>query len=442
MSKYSYSEYGVTKTTQSEDSIKEIQRLIKNYCDNNYHFGFNRDKPKVRLHEPSFSSEEINKALEVLLSTKVTMGEYVNLFETSYIDLFNFKYGVTSNSGSSANLLAISSMCSPYFEKQLKPGDEVIVSALSWSTTIWPLIQNNLIPVVVDIDPKTLNIDINEIKRAISSKTRAVMPVHVYGNPCDMTELVKICSEHKLLLIEDCCESMGAMYDDKSVGSFGDVSTFSFYFSHHITSLEGGITVTNSSAIADLMKVQRSHGWTRDIDSNKYIDVDASIDPRFTFMDLGYNLRMTEVQAAIGYKQLDRLSNIVSIRRKNDQDLKKYFLKYVDYFSLQEETHDSRSSFFGFIIILKDQSKFTREELCTFLNERNIETRPIICGNIVKQPAMNNYPYRVSGELNHVDNVMRNGLSFGNHHYINHDSIIYIQSVFDEFFHSIGVSID
>ena len=170
--------------------------------------------------------------------------------------------------------------------------------------------------------------------------------------------------------------------------------------------------------------------------------VDASIDSRFTFMDLGYNLRMTEVQAAIGYKQLDRLSDIVSIRRKNDQDLKKYFLKYVDYFSLQEETHNSRSSFFGFIIILKDQSKFTREELCTFLNERNIETRPIICGNIVKQPAMNNYPYRVSGELNHVDNVMRNGLSFGNHHYINHDSIIYIQSVFDEFFHSIGVSID
>ena len=165
------------------------------------------------------------------------MGEYVNLFETSYIDLFNFKYGVTSNSGSSANLLAISSMCSPYFEKQLKPGDEVIVSALSWSTTIWPLIQNNLIPVVVDIDPKTLNIDINEIKRAISSKTRAVMPVHVYGNPCDMTELVKICSEHKLLLIENCCNQW-VRCGDKSVGSFGDVSTFSFYFSHHITSLE------------------------------------------------------------------------------------------------------------------------------------------------------------------------------------------------------------
>ena len=255
----------------------------------------------VRLHEPTFGADEIFAATETLLSTWVTMGRQVRAFEAAFTGAHGFAEGVMNNSGSSANLLAIAALANPTTLDRLKPGDEVIVSAVSWSTTVWPLIQHGLVPVIVDIDQDTLNIDPGEIERAIGPRTRAVMPVHVYGNPCDMDALGDICHRHDLVLIEDCCEALGASYKGVPVGGFGRVATFSFYFSHHMTTLEGGITIAQRADDAELMRILRAHGWIREVeDQERWRQRYPNIHPRFLFVNLGYNLRATELQGAMG----------------------------------------------------------------------------------------------------------------------------------------------
>ena len=248
----------------NRDALRlRITEAVNAYCDAEHDFGYSALNPVVRLHEPTFSADEINAALDCLLSTHVTMGQKVKSFETAFSSSGTFGPGVMVNSGSSANLLAIAALTNPEARDGLQPGDEVIVPALSWSTTVWPLVQLGLIPVVVDIDPTTLNVDPNEIEAAITEKTRGIMVVHVYGNPCELDAIQDICNRHSLILIEDCCEALGANYDGKSVGNFGRVGTFSFYFSHHITTLEGGITIAQEQEDAELMRILRAHGWIR-----------------------------------------------------------------------------------------------------------------------------------------------------------------------------------
>ena len=242
-----------------------VFKAVEDYCAADFGYSFDPKNPIVRLHEPTFSAGEINAALECLLSTYVTMGPKVKKFEEVFCSTFGWTDGVMNNSGSSANLLAVAALANPATKDGLKPGDEVIVPALSWSTTVWPVIQCGLVPVIVDIDPATFNIDPNEIEKAIGPKTRAVMIVPVYGNPCAMDAIVDICKRRNLILIEDCCEALGAYYDGKAVGKFGRVGTFSFYFSHHLTTLEGGITVTDDFELAELMRILRAHGWVREV---------------------------------------------------------------------------------------------------------------------------------------------------------------------------------
>ena len=229
-------------------------------------------------------------------------------------------------------LLAISTIINLNFKNRIKPGDEVIVSALSWSTTIWPIIQCGLIPVIVDININTLNIDENLIERAISRKTKAIMPVHVYGNPCNMDSIVKIAKKYKLLLIEDCCEAMGAKYNKKVVGSFGEIGTFSFYFSHHITTLEGGMCVTNNLDLSERMKILRAHGWLRDVEHPEKFDELSNVDKRFTFVDVGYNMRITELQGVFGLKQLGKLNGFLKKRKKTFLKWEEIFSKYNKFF--------------------------------------------------------------------------------------------------------------
>ena len=229
------------------------------------------------------------------------MGPKVKEFEEVFASSFGWTDGVMNNSGSSANLLAVAALANPATEDGLRPGDEVIVPALSWSTTVWPLIQCGLKPVIVDIDPATFNIDPNEIEQAIGPKTRAVMIVPVYGNPCDMDAIVEICKRRNLILIEDCCEALGAYYDGKAVGKFGRVGTFSFYFSHHLTTLEGGITVTDDFELAELMRILRAHGWVREVkDRERWLKKYPEFDPRFLFVNVGYNLRPMELSGRDG----------------------------------------------------------------------------------------------------------------------------------------------
>jgi CDP-6-deoxy-D-xylo-4-hexulose-3-dehydrase len=417
-----------------ENIRSAIHANIADYCKEAHHFEFNPLKPIVRLHEPTFSAEEINVAIDVLLSTRVTMGTKVKGFEKEFAQAFNFGHGVMNNSGSSANLLGIAAIANPATPDSLRPGDEVIVPALSWSTTVWPLIQLGLIPVVVDIDPVTFNIDPNEIERAIGPKTRGLMPVHVYGNPCDMGAIMDICQRRSLILVEDCCEALGAWYDGKPVGKFGRLGTFSFYFSHHMTTLEGGICVTDDFQLAELMRILRAHGWIRELDDPQpYLEKYAEFDPRFLFVNLGYNLRATELQGAMGSVQLPKLNGYVEARRENTREWQGDLAKWSEFFDFQKEMPKGLSSCFGFPLVRKTDAPFALKDLTRFLNQAQIETRPIICGNIARQPAMKMYEHRVSGDLKHSSNIMDNGFSFGNHQAVGAEGRAYVAGKIEEF---------
>ena len=436
-----YSKPAFDGVAPDDASLIAVHDSIQAYCSKHHNFSFNPANPAVRLHEPTFGADEIIAAIDVLLSTRVTMGPKVRGFEQEFAASFKFSHGVTNNSGSSANLLAIAALSNVATKNNLKPGDEVIVPALCWSTTVWPLIQHNLVPVIVDIDPATFNIDVNEIERAISPKTRAIMPVHVYGNPCEMNAISDICKRYDLILIEDCCEALGAYFDGTPVGKFGSIGTFSFYFSHHMTTLEGGICVTENFELAEMMRILRAHGWTRELhQQQRFYEKHPNIDKRFLFVNQGYNLRLTELQAAFGSVQLPKLAGFVQTRRTNTEEWQKHLSRWSSFFEFQKETPKGSSSCFGFPLVLKRSAPFNLSEITTFLNKSNIETRPIICGNIAEQPAIELYPHRVVGDLFHASNLMRFGFSFGNHQAINGLAREYVNEKIAEFMASKGIA--
>ena len=423
--------------------LKNIRDNIEKYWIENNDLTFDEINPRINLHEPTFGPDEVMALVEVMLSTNVTMGRKVLQFEDDLSKYFNISETVTNNSGSSANLLAISALANIQTENNLKPGDEVIVPALSWSTTIWPLIQNNLVPVFVDIDPLTLNIDPNKIEDAISEKTSAIMIVPVYGNPCEMDAITSICQKYKLTLIEDTCESLGASYDGKPLGTFGRVGTYSFYFSHHMTTLEGGVCITNDFDLAEMMRILRAHGWIREMKKpNKYIDLvsDKDIDPRFLFVNLGYNLRLTEPQGAMGIIQLPKLDDFVNSRRQSANFLLENLEKYGSVLSFQKETNKGRHSWFGFPLVIKDDATFSVADLRSHLEKSGIETRPIISGDMTQQPAFNLYEHKTSGSLDFSKNIMKNGLAIACHQSLDSKSLQYISNSFDDFMRQKGIS--
>lgn len=387
---------------------------------------------KVRLHEPSFGEEEIQAACEQMRTTHVTMGPKVRKFENQCAEYFGSQHALMCNSGSSANLLAVAALSNPAWPNHIKAGDEVIVPALSWATTVWPIIQHGLIPVFVDCDLSTYNFDYAKLEAAITEKTRCIMVVHVYGNPCDMDIIMGLAKKHDLYVIEDTCESMGATFKGKAVGTFGDIGTMSLYYSHHITTFEGGLCFTDNKELIELMRILRAHGWSREADSHAdYVAQYPDIDPRFLFVNIGYNLRPTEVQAAIGMVQLPKLSDFVH----NRQATSNIYFKYLPhrFLSFQQEQVGGIPSWFGFGIVLKDNAPFTVKEITSFLQERGIETRPIIAGNMARHPALKMYKNRISGTLENCDTIMQRGFAIGCHHAITAENQQYVISVFDEF---------
>lgn len=423
-----------------EQLLKQVHDSVAAYCAAEHDYAFKSSEPIVRLHEPTFGAEEINAALDCMLTTNVTMGAKVKTFERQFADKYDWRHGVMVNSGSSANLLAIAALANPETQDGLKPGDEVIVPALSWSTTVWPLVQSGLVPVIVDIDPATLNIDPNEIERAIGPKTRGVMIVPVYGNPCDMDAIVDICRRRSLVLIEDCCEALDALYDGKPVGKFGRVGTFSFYFSHHMTTLEGGICVTDDFDFAETMRILRAHGWIREVeDKERWAKRYPEIHPRFLFVNLGYNLRATELQGAMGSVQLPKLEGYVHQRRENAAWFRRALAQYGEVMDFQDETPKGRHSWFGFPITIREHAPFKVQDLMAALEAAHIETRPIICGNIARQPAMKLYPHRVVGDLKHASIVMDRGFSFGIHQAVEEPAREYVGEQFRRFLQARGV---
>ncbi len=419
----------------SEDKFKKVEEAINNFWIENGNNQFSIDNPIVRLHEPTFDSEEIVAFTKQMLTTRVTMGEKVKEFEKKYAEKYSYSHGVSNNSGSSANLLMMSAITSSMTKDNLKKGDEIILPALTWSTTVWPVIQCGLIPVYVDCELDTFNMDPNKIEDAISEKTKAIFSVPIYGNPCDMDAIVSICKKYNLQLIEDCCESMGALYKGIPVGSFGRVASFSFYYSHHITTLEGGICVTDDFDLAEMMRIIRAHGWVRQVeDRDKWTNKYPNFDPKFLFVNEGYNLRITEPQASMGLIQIDKLEGFIDKRISNSKKYLDIFDKYSDFFSFQKTTIGSKNSHFGFPFVVKDNKIFSRDEICKYLNNNGIETRPIIAGNLARQPANSLFEHRISGELINSDIIMDNGFSIGVHQSLCDDSINYVEKVFENFF--------
>lgn len=417
-----------------QELLNQIEKNIKEYCDSQYDYSFKPEQPIVRLHEPTNSGEEIFAAVETMLSTFTTMGKKVRAFEKQYAEYAGAQYGVMSNSGSSANLLAVAALANPFTRDHLKPGDEVIVPALSWSTTIWPLIQHNLIPVIVDCDINDFNLDLNKLESAIGPKTRAIKLVHVYGNPCNMHAIMALAKKHNLFVIEDCCEAMGSFFDGQSVGSFGHVGNFSFFFSHHISTMEGGISVTNDFDLTETMRILRAHGWSREADEHqKYVNMYPDIDPRFIFINTGYNLRPTEVNAAIGKIQLPKLNKLIDNRRETAAFYLNYLSKYAEFFHFQTETPKGKHVWFGFPVILKDNCPFSVKDITSYMQARGIETRPIIAGNMARHPAFKLYAHRIAGDLHNADTVMHKGFAFACHHAVDQQAREYIVHTMDAF---------
>ncbi len=389
---------------------------------------------RLPLHVPSFGADEVNEAIECLLTTRVTMGDKVRRFEAMWAEYLGVGEAVMVNSGSSANLLAAAALVNPAFPRPLVPGDEVIVPAVAWSTTYYPLVNMGLVPVLVDVDLDTFTIDPEAAARAVGPRTRAMLIVHLLGNACDMRPLTALAARHDLVMVEDTCEAHGARYEGKMAGTFGAMGTFSFYFSHHISTIEGGMLVTDDPTLADLVRMLRAHGWTRDVKKKPAI-VNAPIDERFLFVNLGYNLRPMELQGAFGLHQVAKLEPFIKSRRDN-----------VDYWNaglrrhgrwLREcrgrDDHGSRSVWFGYPISVRPEAPFSRDELVAFLESRDVATRPIMAGNFRDQPAISLFPHRIAGPLPNAELVMRQSFFIGNHHAISERARAYVIECVDEF---------
>ena len=363
----------------------------------------------------TWDDEELKALHDVIDSGMYTMGARVAEFERVFADYHGSKHCVMVNSGSSANFLMVAALFFTKKSNKLERGDEVIVPAVSWSTTYSPLYYHGLKVRFVDINLNTLNIDVDLIEKAITKDTKAIFAVNLLGNSAEYKKLKEICIEHNLILLEDNCESLGAQYLNKKSGSFGVVSSCSGFFSHHISTMEGGMILTDDEEIYHILLSIRAHGWTRNL-PEKNLVATKSLDPffeSFRFVLPGYNMRPLEMSGALGIAQMKKLDSLIDKRRTNYKNFKER-MEQFNFIKLQSEIGES--SWFGFSMIIEDSANFTRDELVKCFASRNIESRPIVCGNIVNNEMIKYFDYSVYGELNSSEIVHNNGLFIGNHH--------------------------
>jgi len=412
----------------------QINELVKEYFTGAVKEKFVPGKTRIPLMLPAFGWEEVNESIDSLLSTQLTMGVKVKKFEAMFAQYIGSDYATMVHSGSSANLLAISILMNPALKNRIKPGDEIITPAITWATTVWPIINCGAVPVLVDVDLNTFDISVKEIEKSITPKTRAIMLVHLLGNPCDMDNILAIAKKHNLYIIEDSCEAHGAEVNGKKVGSFGDLATFSFFFSHHITTIEGGMVMTNNEELSELSRTLRVFGWVRDLkNKEKLAKAYKDIDPRFLFVNTGYNLRPTEVEASFGLHQIGKLEKFIDIRRDNAKYWGQNLDKFNDYLLLQTERENTRHVWFGYPMTVLPGAPFTRKEIMDFLESKGVETRPIMSGNIDEQPGIALFNYRKVGALKNARLIMRNSFFFGNHQGIGKEEREAIVSYINEF---------
>lgn len=379
---------------------------------------------KYPLATATWDQAELDAMQRVIASGMFTMGPQVAEFEARFADYIGSRYAVMVNSGSSANLLMVAAL---FYTKNprltLKAGDEVIVPAVSWSTTYYPLHQYGLRLKFVDIDLQTLNYDLDQLAAAVTDRTRAIMAVNLLGNPNDFARIQAITAGRDVVLIEDNCESMGAEFSGRKAGTFGVMGSFSSFFSHHISTMEGGLVVTDDEELYHILLSLRAHGWTRNLPKFNHVCGEKSDDPfqeSFRFVLPGYNLRPLELSGALGVEQVKKLPRLVAERRKNGAVLQEAM---GDHPELMIQKEVGASSWFGFSLVIRPGATLTRTTLLARLNEIGFECRPIVAGNFAKNEVVKYFDAEVFGALKNADHIDRNGLFVGNHHYAITDAI-------------------
>jgi CDP-6-deoxy-D-xylo-4-hexulose-3-dehydrase len=429
----------------------QIGDLVQQYADIAYASKtFIPGQTAVPVSGKVIGANELKMMVNASLDGWLTSGRFNTMFEQRLAEFLGVKHLITVNSGSSANLVAFSTLTSPKLgERAIKQGDEVIGVAAGFPTTVNPIIQFGAVPVFVDVDLATHNIDASKIEAAISPKTKAIMLAHSLGNPFNLDVVTALCKKYKLWLVEDCCDALGATYNGQMVGTFGDIATLSFYPAHHITMGEGGAVFTNNGELKLIAESFRDWGrdcycppgkdntcdkrfcWTK---KELGGDLPDGYDHKYTYSHLGYNLKISDMQAACALAQMDRIEEFIVKRRANFDYLKGRLASVVDFLHLPEPTPNSEPSWFGFPLIVKDSAGVKRADIINFLEENKIGTRLLFAGNLTKQPYMSNRNYRVSGQLSNTDVVMNQTFWLGIFPALGKGQLDYIAEKLEEFF--------
>lgn len=435
-------------TELSTEQLKErILELTSLYAKKEFaQKPFFAEQTAVPVSGKVFDHEELRHLVEASLDFWLTTGRFAAQFETRFARYFGLRSCLLVNSGSSANLLALSTLCSPKLgERQLKPGHEVITCAVGFPTTVNPVIQAGLVPVFVDAVLPSYNINTNLLEQALSSQTRAIMIAHTLGNPFELDSISAFAKKHNLWLIEDCCDAVGSEFNGQKVGTFGDLATVSFYPAHHITMGEGGALLTNSPQLAKIAESYRDWGRDcycapgKDNTCGKRFDwqlgqLPQGYDHKYIYSHVGYNLKLTDMQAAIGVAQLDKLNSFIETRIANFNLLYEQLLPLSQHLILPQAAANSNPSWFGFPISLRNDAKLTRNQLIQFLEARKIATRLMFAGNLIRQPAYRDVKYRVIAELPVADFVMNNTFWIGVYPGLNKEMLEFVvRSFFDAF---------
>lgn len=397
---------------------------------------------KLPLSVIQYDAADIVNCLDTLTRGWPTIGKEVANVEKKIQKLLKTKNAIMLNSGGSSNFLILYLLCSVYAKKKdkLKSGDEVLTPAVTWSTTVGPIIQNNLVPVLVDVNLATYDINVKLLEKAITKKTKAIMLVHPLGYVCDMEKILRLCKKYNLVLIEDNCESIGAKYKNKFSGTFGKFASISLYQSHHISSVEGGMILTDDDYYADILRSLRANGWLREVTNkktkNEFIKNNKNIDQSFMFPYIGFNFKPTDMAAALVSNQIDKLNSFISIRSEAANSLIIGLKKYEDYLILPKNVKNVKNSWFTFPITVKPNKMFSKIKLVNFLSKNKIANRPIIAGNIADQPFLKKFRFKKT-TLENSKLVMSSGFFIGLNHKLDKKNIKYILSVFDNFFKKI-----
>ncbi len=424
----------------------KITELTKQYYKEKFSNNeFIEEKTRVNYAGRVFNEEELINLVNSSLDFWLTEGRYSEEFAEKIADFLEVDNVLLTNSGSSSNLIAFSSLTSKKLgNKRLKPGDEVIAVAAGFPSSVTPIFQNNCVPVFVDVDIPTYNIDVEMMKKAVSMKTKCVFIAHTLGNPFNIEAVMELAKEHNLWVIEDNCDAFGSKYKEKYTGTFGHISTISFYPAHHITTGEGGAVCTDDPVLAKIIKSFRD--WGRDCYcaggenntcgkrfSQKFGELPYGYDHKYVYSEIGYNLKMTDMQAAIGAAQMVKLPHFCDRRKENFKEWKRIFGKYPEYFILPQATKNADPAWFAFIVTLKEDTPFQRAELTRQLNSKLIETRNFFAGNITKQPAFVDKNWRIADHLNNTNYIMNNTFFLGTYPGLTKEMFNYAENVLDEF---------